>query len=133
MEKVTITAECWEWTGCKLRTGYGQFNDGRSIVLAHRWAYENFARPVPAGCELDHLCRNRACVNPWHLEPVSHTENLARGSGAGAMAVRTNRCKRGHEFTPENTRHRERGRRACRTCDRMAAAESAKRNAQRIG
>lgn len=104
------------WTGSGNRHGYGAIRDedGRSRVV-HRVAYEVWVGAIPDGLELDHLCGVRCCVNPAHLEPVTHYENLMRGA-IGDLARRT-RCKRGHEFTPENTVRNNRGR-ECRICRR---------------
>jgi hypothetical protein len=72
---------CWLWTGGKNGDGYGNFRDENRVSRgAHRWSYEYFVGPVPQGLDLDHLCRNRACVHPEHLEPVSHRENGHRGA-----------------------------------------------------
>lgn len=71
---------CWEWTAHRTRLGYGRFYAGR-YVQASRWSFEFFRGPIPDGLEIDHLCRNRACVNPDHLEPVSHAENCRRVPG----------------------------------------------------
>lgn len=113
---------CWPWGGGKSGGGYGSFavdsrdgERGATNVKAHRWSYEHFVGPVPDGLELDHLCRNRGCVNPAHLEPVTHLENVRRGSRCG---TRLTHCKRGHEFTPENTYTRKDGARICRSCHR---------------
>lgn len=73
---------CWEWTGARQPDGrydYGMFWDGTRAVRAHRFAYELLVGPIPVGLELDHLCRNPPCVNPAHLEPVTHAENIRRG------------------------------------------------------
>ncbi len=69
---------CWLWTAHVVKGGYGRFRDGR-MVLAHRWSYEHFNGPIPAGEEVDHLCRVRSCVNPQHLEAVTHVINVNRG------------------------------------------------------
>lgn len=113
--------ECWLWTAGKSDRGYGQFWDGERKVRVHRFAYELLVGPIPTGMELDHLCRVLHCVNPKHLEPVVHCENVLRGNGTAAENARKTHCKNGHEFTPENTYlglERGRERRRCRTCDR---------------
>lgn len=96
-------SSCWTFTGSLNNRGYGQVRFGGRLVLAHRLAYEELIGPIPDGLVLDHLCRNRACVNPAHLEPVSMRVNGLRGIGSSAQNARKTHCKRGHEFTPENT------------------------------
>jgi hypothetical protein len=81
---------CWLWTSALTRDGYGQFMTDHS-VLAHRWSYEHYVGPIPAGLQLDHLCRVRSCVNPRHLEPVTNRENCYRG-----LKGPTATCARGH-------------------------------------
>lgn len=79
--KVDRTSDCWLWTGACDFGGYGVFTPniaGYGMVKAHRWLYECMVGPVPQGKELDHLCRVRKCVNPWHLEPVTKKENSRR-------------------------------------------------------
>lgn len=119
--------DCWTWLGAHFKTtGYAMFSVRRADekwapTVAHRVAYELFAGPIPEGLHIDHLCRNRGCVNPLHLEAVTQRVNLARGNSPSAIAVRTNQCQRGHEFTPENTFIRLRDgktKRECRTCIR---------------
>lgn len=111
---------CWIWKGARTSNGYGSFNvGGQRTVPAHRFAYELLVGPIPEGLDLDHLCRVRHCVNPMHLEPVTNAENILRGEAPPAVNARRDRCKRGHEFTPENTYTTgARGDRQCRTCRR---------------
>ena len=105
---------CWQWTASKNEHGYGHFWNGSRVAPAHRWSLEFHVGPVPEGLELDHFCRNRSCVNPEHLEPVTRAENNRR-----AAAAQTH-CINGHEFTEENTVVRRHGYRKCRTCKRAA-------------
>jgi hypothetical protein len=119
--KVDVSGVCWEWTAGKNVDGYGKFNlagDEATCVLAHRWLYEHRVGPVPEGMELDHLCRNRACVNPDHLEPVAHVENVLRGVSQWALNAAKTHCVKGHPYTPENTARQANGGRRCRTCQR---------------
>jgi hypothetical protein len=89
---------------------------------AHRVSYELHKGPIPEGLVIDHLCRVRHCVNPDHLRAVTHAVNILAGVGRGALHARKTHCVNGHEFTAENTRLCEGGRRRrCRTCDRVSA------------
>ena len=74
--------ECWVWTASIRPNGYGEFRCNGRLTRAHRFAYEQMVGPVPEGLQLDHLCRNRACVNPEHLEPVTGSVNVQRGHEA---------------------------------------------------
>jgi len=109
---------CWDWQGSVLPTGYGCIRDGRQSLYTHRVAYE-FAHgeKIPAGSHTDHLCRNRRCCNPAHLEIVTPRENALRGVGpvSGNHQGLWTHCKRGHPFTAENTIDNG-GRRGCRAC-----------------
>ena len=97
--------ECWLWTGSLYGHGYGQFFLDASThhVPAHRVAYQLANGDIPLGLELDHLCRNRVCVNPAHLEAVSHKVNTLRGTGLPADNARKTHCLHGHAFTSDNT------------------------------
>lgn len=105
---------CWVWENATDRAGYGKSADALGAIrLAHRIAYELLVGDIPtARPHLDHLCRNIACVNPRHLEPVTQAENNRR-----AGLARMN-CKRGHPLTDENIYRRPGGTRECRTCIR---------------
>ena len=112
--KVEFTDTCWLWTASTYHGGYGTFCVTRKQkVGAHRWAYEQLRGPIPAGLELDHLCRIHHCVFPDHLEPVTHRENTVRGTGWAAAHAKKTHCILGHEFTEENTRSVPNGRECC--------------------
>jgi hypothetical protein len=118
--KVGAVGECWPWLAYRDRDGYGRFSwqqeDGKIVSHgAHRLAYTLRIGVIPEGLTLDHLCRNRGCVNPAHLEPVTRRENILRGTGPAALAARKTECKRGHPFDEKNTGHERKGR-YCKTC-----------------
>lgn len=124
---------CWVWTAGKYVDGYGSFKVDGKHVRAHRWAYEELRADIPEGLDMDHLCRMRACVNPWHLEPVTHAINCARGDGGKHMQTRWGAgCTKGHPWTAENTYIRPGdGRRRCKTCARAARVARRERTAGR--
>lgn len=111
---------CWPWKGSQRRGGYGRVRIAGRDFAAHRVAYEMEIGAIPEGLELDHLCRNRLCVRPSHLEPVTGQVNTLRGETLAAENAAKQRCIHGHEFTPENTYWRGTGHRTCRTCQRDA-------------
>jgi hypothetical protein len=128
VDKTSSPDGCWLWTAALSQAGYGAFGaervNGRNrFVHAHRFAYELLVGPIPEGLQLDHLCRNRACCNPAHLEPVTLRENLMRGNTVAARNSIKTHCKHGHPFDLENTRIDPRtGNRACWTCRRATSA-----------
>jgi hypothetical protein len=94
-------AACWEWTGRMGDQGYGIFGYRETVFNPHRVAYTLLIEPIPDGMVIDHLCRNRRCVNPDHLQVVSHEENTRRGFAPNHVVSRTGVCRRGHtDFRP---------------------------------
>jgi hypothetical protein len=110
---------CWTWTGRTNERGYGRWHYDRKPMNAHRASWLWAGRSLTPGLELDHLCRNRACVNPAHLEQVSHRENVLRGVSLVAVNAAKTHCPRGHPYDEVNTYHTPDGRRICRPCQRI--------------
>lgn len=111
-----VSGFCWDWQGYVCPAGYGRVKiDGRAHQ-AHRWTYQQLVGPIPDGLVLDHLCRNRRCCNPDHVEPVTDAENVRRG--LLSYEIRTH-CARGHDVRLEGAYFVARnGRRKCRVCHR---------------
>lgn len=107
---------CWLWGGGKTAGGYGVFGSHGTQTTAHRWAYEALIAPIPEGLHIDHLCRVRACVNPWHMEPVPPSVNTARRP----MPPLKTHCVHGHPFNEQNTYYQG-TKRTCRECNRIAS------------
>lgn len=128
--KVDKTPDCWNWIAGKTM-GYGSFQIGTAkkgkTVLAHRLSYELLVQPIPVGLTIDHLCRNRACVKPDHLEIVCLAENIRRGM----KGILRTHCSKGHEFDSNNTYYypnsKNKHYRVCKTC----AKEKSKKQFQR--
>lgn len=114
--KIDASGSCWEWLAYR-ENGYGKFRLNGKSCMAHRVVWETLVGPIPAGLQVDHLCRNRGCVNPDHLELVTQQENILRGQSACAWNARKNVCKRGHPLTDANLYVYPSGGRACRACD----------------
>lgn len=107
-----------------MKNGYGQIGVAGTVYAAHRYAYQELVGPIPDGLDLDHLCRNRACTNPDHLEPVTRKENINRSAknGGAQNKVKTH-CPYGHEYSGKNLYIHPTGRRCCRECARIRAME----------
>lgn len=122
--KVSPTGFCWYWTGWRKSSGYGGFSAIGRNLPAHRLSYALLVGSPDPRLDLDHLCRNRACVNPDHLEPVTRKVNLSRGTGNGTRTE----CPQGHPYVPENI-YWDAGARKCRVCvlARMKARYEASR------
>lgn len=130
VERDTQTG-CWNWTASRVPAGYAQFRLHGRRDYGHRAAYELLVGPIPAGLQLDHLCRNRGCVNPDHLEPVTNRVNGLRGVSPCAVNAAKTHCVNGHPFDAQHTYFRKDrpGRRQCRTCSNNA--RQAKRLAEK--
>lgn len=114
-----VQGACWQWTKGTIPSGYGSFHVSRTkTVGAHRYAWEALHGPIPDDLTIDHLCRNKQCVNPDHMEVVTRGVNTLRAIDIGARNRHKTHCSNGHEYTPENTRIKADKSRRCRTCDR---------------
>ena len=124
---------CWYWMGSLDHYGYGtlgaSISKGKKTLKAHRLSYEMFVGSIPQGLHLDHLCSNKRCVNPEHLEPVTHSGNMQR------MAMRRTRCKNGHPWvnTLRITKASGKVEQWCRECNKTRCAKQlAKRKARAL-
>jgi hypothetical protein len=113
---------CWLWSGATTPDGYGIHWIGGTYVLAHRKSFLDERGAIQPGLQLDHLCRQRCCINPWHLEPVTSSINTRRGVSPAAVNAKRTHCVRGHELTGQNI-YLWRGKRLCRTCRKRIGNE----------
>ncbi len=116
-----LNCGCWEWTGKIAKdTGYGHHvtccNAKHKHHLAHRYSYELYVGKIPEGLCIDHLCRNRKCVNPQHLEPVTMRENILRGNSIAAINSKKTHCHKNHKLSGRNLYITPDGRRQCKKC-----------------
>ena len=125
--KVDKGSGCWEWLGHKTQGGYGVYPFEGRTHTAHRLSYRFAKGPIPTGLEIDHLCRNHGCVNPDHIEAVTHRVNMVRGNTFIAAKVGQTHCIHGHLFNEKNTYIKPNGTRMCRSC----SASRAKRRRDR--
>ena len=120
---VNVETGCWEWKGNTTTNGYGKWQrgPGHRERVAHRITYEHYKdMKIPDKMQGDHLCRNRICCNPDHIEIVTPSENTLRQDHAGR---RKTHCPKNHEYSDDNTRITPDGKRVCRTCDRLRQRE----------
>ena len=115
---VNIETSCWEWLGYVGKDGYGKFRYDGEKRGAHRFSYLLFVGEIPSELEVDHLCKNRKCVNPAHLEAVTHAENLRRADFYRDKLVLGGTCERGHRITESNLVQRADKTQRCRDCTR---------------
>ena len=129
-QRIDTTGPCWEWEGCRV-VGYGKVYAGGRTWRVHRLVWELLVGPIPDGMVLDHLCHNRACSNPDHLQVTTQRENITRGGTLPAMWLRQTHCVNGHPLSGDNLGTGSDGERRCKTCHRDRQREYARRNRQR--
>lgn len=129
--KIIRRTGCWEWQRCIHPSGYGRIGIDYKVFYVHRISYELFVGKIPKGLDLDHLCRNRRCCNPEHLEPVTRSVNLRRGAGPkiiALLALKKTHCPKEHPYNKENTMRDSAGYRACRICRKLAREKCYKKH-----
>lgn len=127
-ERIEVDAAtgCWTWVGTLNSNGYGRVQFRGRVMAAHRAMWIRERGEIPPGLDLDHLCRNRRCTNPDHLEPVTREVNLRRGTNTRATDTH---CANGHLWADDNERrHQTDGSRVCATCMRLSARNYQRRS-----
>lgn len=129
--KVEKTENCWNWIGARMKSGYGEITltspNGKFVLYAHRLSYMLYVDGyIPDGMTIDHLCRNRSCINPMHLEVVTPEENKRRGESPLAKFARQTHCLYGHVLDEVNTYINRLGHRYCRKCNARRQRERSK-------
>lgn len=126
------TSDCWLWQRSLTTTGYGQIKRNGIYKFVHRLAYEKEYGPIADGLVIDHLCRQRSCIRPDHLEAVTHQENLLRGETIAANHAKRKDCRNGHSLEGDNLYMTPNGRRNCRKCRSEAMKRYSKRKRENI-
>ena len=129
--RVKKTENCWLWTGTHVEQGYGYFSLRGKSVLAHRFSYQLKFGNIPAGLQLDHTCRVKDCVNPAHLEAVTHSENQRRKWGYRNNTPKT-KCVRNHPLNKESIYVDKRGRKSCKSCKALSSKQYQLRNKEAL-
>lgn len=122
---------CWEWTGYTPPSGYASSSFNYKKMYIHRVVLELSGVEIPDGMQVDHVCRNRKCCRPNHLDVVTGAENLRRGNGASAVNFRKTTCKHGHPLFGDNVRIRKSGKRQCMECQRQHDSVERARNVEK--
>jgi hypothetical protein len=129
---LVVASGCWEWQGARNGKGYGHIRYLGKVREVHRLVFELLGVSLPQ-LPIDHLCRNTACLNPTHLEPVSTQVNVLRGIGPTAINAKKTQCPLGHPLANENLYTYSDGRRACRQCLRQRLCEWKRRDRRQRG
>lgn len=120
---------CWLWTACVNSDGYGCFRINDKLVLAHRLSYQAHKESIPDGLQIDHICRVRSCVNPFHLNVVTNKQNHYRSP---IQNINKTHCPKGHPYDEQNTYRHPNGSRVCKTCRKRNDKRSAQRRRERL-